>query len=49
MYFSVYLYIFQLKQDGRQEMATKKNMRSYKQADRKSYQIIVKYITAQDT
>ena len=24
-------------------------MRSYKQADRKSYQILVKYVTAQDT
>ena len=30
-------------------MATKKNMHSYKQAEKKSYQKLVKYVTAQDT
>ena len=54
MYYSVIfciLYTFPIKkgQQKRQEMTTKKNMRSYKQADRKSYQILVKFVTAQDT
>ena len=49
--FTVYYIHFQLTKVSKKEKKwqQRKNMRSYKQADRKSYQIIVKYVTAQDT
>ena len=51
MYYSVYYIHFQLKKDSKKDKKwqQRKHMRSYKEADWKSYQILVKYVTAQDT